>query len=110
MTHKVLVLPGDGIGPEIVTESAKILQYLQQEYGLDIALDYGLLGGCAVDALGAPYPDETRQKARAADAILLGAVGGPKWEMLERPLRPERGLLAIRADLELFANLRPAIL
>ena len=110
MIHKVLVLPGDGIGPEIVTESAKILQYLQQEYGLDIALDYGLLGGCAVDALGAPYPDETRQKARAADAILLGAVGGPKWEMLERPLRPERGLLAIRADLELFANLRPAIL
>ena len=110
MTHKVLVLPGDGIGPEIVTEGAKILQCLQQEYGLDIALDYGLLGGCAVDALGAPYPDETRQKARAADAILLGAVGGPQWDKLERPLRPERGLLAIRADLELFANLRPAIL
>ncbi|HAS86297.1 MAG TPA: 3-isopropylmalate dehydrogenase [Candidatus Competibacter sp.] len=108
--HKVLVLPGDGIGPEIVTEGAKILQCLQQEYGLDIALDYGLLGGCAVDALGAPYPDETRQKARAADAILLGAVGGPQWDKLERPLRPERGLLAIRADLELFANLRPAIL
>ena len=110
MIHKVLVLPGDGIGPEIVTEGAKILQCLQQEYGLDIALDYGLLGGCAVDALGAPYPDETRQKARAADAILLGAVGGPQWDKLERPLRPERGLLAIRADLELFANLRPAIL
>ena len=110
MTHKVLVLPGDGIGPEIVTEAAKILECLRQEFGLDIALETGLLGGCAVDALGAPYPEETRRQARAADAILLGAVGGPKWEKLDRPLRPERGLLAIRSDLELFANLRPAIL
>ncbi|MDS4071382.1 MAG: 3-isopropylmalate dehydrogenase [Candidatus Competibacter sp.] len=110
MTHKVLVLPGDGIGPEIVTEAAKILECLGQEFGLDIALEYGLLGGCAVDALGAPYPEETRRQARAADAILLGAVGGPKWEKLDRPLRPERGLLAIRSDLELFANLRPAVL
>ncbi|HAO33679.1 MAG TPA: 3-isopropylmalate dehydrogenase [Candidatus Competibacter sp.] len=110
MTYKVLVLPGDGIGPEIVTEAAKILQCLQQEYGLDIALEYGLLGGCAVDALGEPYPAETRRQAHEADAILLGAVGGPQWDTLERPLRPERGLLAIRSDLELFANLRPAIL
>ena len=110
MTHKVLVLPGDGIGPEIVTEAAKILECLRQEFGLDIALETGLLGGCAVDALGAPYPEETRRQARAADAILLGAVGGPKWEKLDRPLRPERGLLAIRSDLELFANLRPAVL
>lgn len=110
MTHKVLVLPGDGIGPEIVTEGAKILQCLQQEYGLDIVLEYGLLGGCAVDALGKPYPAETRRQAHEADAILLGAVGGPQWDTLERSLRPERGLLAIRADLELFANLRPAIL
>ena len=110
MTHKVLVLPGDGIGPEIVTEAAKILECLRQEFGLDIVLETGLLGGCAVDALGAPYPDETRRQARAADAILLGAVGGPKWEKLDRPLRPERGLLAIRSDLELFANLRPAVL
>ena len=110
MTHKVLVLPGDGIGPEIVAEAAKILECLHQEYGLDIVLEYGLLGGCAVDALGAPYPEETRRQAHAADAILLGAVGGPQWEKLDRPLRPERGLLAIRSDLELFANLRPAIL
>ena len=110
MTHKVLVLPGDGIGPEIVTEAAKILECLRQEFGLAIALESGLLGGCAVDALGAPYPEETRRQARAADAILLGAVGGPKWEKLDRPLRPERGLLAIRSDLELFANLRPAVL
>ncbi len=109
MTHKVLVLPGDGIGPEIVAEAAKILECLHQEYGLDIVLEHGLLGGCAVDALGSPYPEETRRQAHAADAILLGAVGGPQWEKLDRPLRPERGLLAIRSDLELFANLRPAI-
>jgi 3-isopropylmalate dehydrogenase len=110
MTHKILVLPGDGIGPEIVTEAAKILECLHQEYGLDITLESGLLGGCAVDALGSPYPETTRRQARGADAILLGAVGGPKWEKLDRPLCPERGLLAIRSDLELFANLRPAIL
>jgi len=110
MTHKVLVLPGDGIGPEIVAEAAKTLECLHQEYGLDIVLEHGLLGGCAVDALGSPYPEETHRQAHAADAILLGAVGGPQWEKLDRPLRPERGLLAIRSDLELFANLRPAIL
>jgi len=110
MTHKILILPGDGIGPEIITEAAKVLECLRQECGLDATLEYGLLGGCAVDELGEPYPEATRRQAREADAILLGAVGGPKWETLERPLRPERGLLAIRADLELFANLRPALL
>lgn len=110
MTAKILLLPGDGIGPEIVAEAAKVLECLRQDYGLEVTLEYGLLGGCAVDALGVPYPDETRRQARAADAILLGAVGGPPWDSLDRPLRPERGLLAIRADLELFANLRPAIL
>ena len=110
MTAKILLLPGDGIGPEIVAEAAKVLECLRQDYGLDATLEYGLLGGCAVDALGAPYPVETCHQARAADAILLGAVGGPQWEALDRSLRPERGLLAIRADLELFANLRPAIL
>jgi 3-isopropylmalate dehydrogenase len=110
MTHNILILPGDGIGPEIVAEAAKVLECLRQEYGLEATLDYGLLGGCAVDALGSPYPEETRRQAHAADAILLGAVGGPKWEQIDRPLRPERGLLAIRADLELFANLRPALL
>ncbi len=110
MTHNILILPGDGIGPEIVAEAAKVLECLRQECGLDATLDYGLLGGCAVDALGSPYPEETRRQAHAADAILLGAVGGPQWEALDRPLRPERGLLAIRADLHLFANLRPALL
>ena len=110
MTAKILILPGDGIGPEIVAETAKVLECLRQEQGLDVTLEYGLLGGSAVDAHGSPYPEETRRQARAADAILLGAVGGPKWDKLDRPLRPERGLLAIRADLELFANLRPALL
>lgn len=110
MTYQVLVLPGDGIGPEIITEAAKILECLRQEFGLDIALEQGLLGGCAVDALGSPYPEETQRLARAADAVLLGAVGGAKWDKLERRLRPESGLLGIRADLGLFANLRPAVL
>ncbi len=110
MTHKILILPGDGIGPEIIAEAVKVLECLRQEHGLDATLDDGLLGGCAVDALGSPYPDATRRQAHEADAILLGAVGGPKWETMDRPLRPERGLLAIRADLQLFANLRPAIL
>ena len=110
MSHQILILPGDGIGPEIVAEATKVLECLHQEYGLAIALDYGLLGGCAVDALGSPYPDETRQKAHAADAVLLGAVGGPQWDHVERRFRPESGLLGIRADLGLFANLRPALL
>ena len=110
MTHKILILPGDGIGPEIIAEAAKVLECLRQECGLDAALEYGLLGGCAVDELGEPYPEVTRRQAREADAILLGAVGGPQWEAIDRPLRPERGLLAIRADLQLFANLRPALL
>jgi 3-isopropylmalate dehydrogenase len=110
MTHSILILPGDGIGPEIIAEAVKVLECLRQEHGLDATLDYGLLGGCAVDELGSPCPDATRRQAHEADAILLGAVGGPKWESLDRPLRPERGLLAIRADLQLFANLRPAIL
>jgi 3-isopropylmalate dehydrogenase len=108
MSKKILVLPGDGIGPEIVEQGVAVLKALQKHHGLDIELDHGLLGGCAVDATGEPYPAETQAKARAADAILLGAVGGPKYDTLPRAQRPERGLLAIRKDLNLFANLRPA--
>ncbi len=110
MPHQILILPGDGIGPEIIAEAVKVLECLRQEHGLDATLDYGLLGGRAVDELGSPYPEATRRQAHAADAILLGAVGGPKWESMDRPRRPECGLLAIRTDLQLFANLRPAIL
>ncbi len=109
MTQRILVLPGDGIGPEIVAEAVKILHALQRDHGLDVTLEEGLLGGCAVDATGEPYPAQTQAQARAADAILLGAVGGPRYDSLPRPQRPERGLLAIRKDLNLFANLRPAV-
>ena len=110
MPAKILILPGDGIGPEIIAEAAKVLECLRQEHGLDVTLDCGLIGGGAVDALGEPYPEATRRLAHEADAILLGAVGGPQWERLDRPLRPEQGLLRIRGDLGIFANLRPAML
>ncbi len=110
MSKKILVLPGDGIGPEIVGEAVKVLECLRQHHGLNVELEQGLIGGAGYDAAGKPLPDETLRLARASDAVLLGAVGGPKYDTLDRPLRPERGLLAIRAELELFGNLRPAIL
>ena len=109
MTKKILVLPGDGIGPEIVAEALKVLNRLMAA-GLDVELEQGLVGGAAHDAEGHPLPPKTLEQARAADAILLGAVGGPQYESLDRPLRPEQGLLGLRAGLNLFANLRPAIL
>jgi 3-isopropylmalate dehydrogenase len=102
-------LPGDGIGPEIVAEAVKILEAFREE-GLDITLEYGLIGGAAYDETGTPLPDETLQMSKQADAILLGAVGGYKWESLDISVRPEKGLLGIRSELNLFANLRPAIL
>lgn len=106
---KICVLPGDGIGPEIAAEAVRVLETLRGD-GLNVELEYGLIGGCATDADGTPYPAATQKLAREADAVLLGAVGGPKWDNLARELRPERGLLGIRKDLGLFANLRPAIL
>ncbi|MDT8385893.1 MAG: 3-isopropylmalate dehydrogenase [Thiogranum sp.] len=109
MTKKILILPGDGIGPEIVAEAVKVLNRLITD-GLDLELEYGLVGGAAYDASGQPLPVETLAQAHAADAILLGAVGGPQYESLDRPLRPEQGLLGLRAELGLFSNLRPAIL
>ena len=108
--QRILVLPGDGIGPEIVNEALKVLDRVAELEGMDIEVDEGLIGGAAYDAVGHPYPEATQVMAREADAILLGAVGGPQYEALERELRPERGLLGIRSDLGLFANLRPAIL
>ncbi len=110
MTRSLLILPGDGIGPEIVAEAVKLLDALRDRFGLDATLEHGLIGGAAVDAVGVPLPDETLAQARRSDAILLGAVGGPRYDTLERHLRPERGLLAIRSELALFGNLRPAIL
>lgn len=106
---KIAVLPGDGIGPEIVAQAVRVLQVLAQD-GLPIEMEQGVLGGAAFDRYGHPYPDATQKLVRAADAVLLGAVGGPQYDKLERSLRPERGLLAIRKDLGLFANLRPAVL
>jgi len=110
VSKKILVLPGDYIGPEIMAEAVKVLQAIDGRFGLDLELEYGLLGGAAIDEHGVPLPEETLARARAVDAILLGAVGGPKWDGVERHLRPERGLLGIRSELQLFGNLRPAIL
>jgi len=110
MTHNVLVMPGDGIGPEIINEAVKVLQACNDKFGLGLSVDSALLGGAAIDATGGPLPEETLSKAKACDAILLGAVGGPKWDGLEMAIRPEKGLLGIRSELGLFGNLRPAIL
>ncbi len=110
MTKKILILPGDGIGKEIVAEAMKVLECLRSDFGLEAELEQGLVGGSAYDATGHPLPDATLAQARESDAILLGAVGGPKWEPLDISVRPEKGLLGLRAGLELFANLRPALL
>ena len=103
---KICVLPGDGIGIEIMAQAVRVLKALD----LGFELEEAQLGGGAVDATGSPFPEATQKLALAADAVLLGAVGGPKWDGLPRELRPERGLLGIRKLLGLFANLRPAIL
>ncbi|MCF6282298.1 MAG: 3-isopropylmalate dehydrogenase [Candidatus Polarisedimenticolaceae bacterium] len=110
MSKKILVLPGDGIGAEIVDEATKVLDCLCGEFGLDVEMDEALVGGAAIDATGVPLPETTLEMAKEADAILLGAVGGHKWESLDISVRPEKGLLGLRAGLGLFANLRPAIL
>ncbi|MFK7816980.1 MAG: 3-isopropylmalate dehydrogenase [Gammaproteobacteria bacterium] len=108
--NKVLLLPGDGIGPEVIAQAKKILQHLKSEHGLKIEIEEALIGGSAYDDSKDPLPDATLDLAKHSDAILLGAVGGPKYDLVERELRPEKGLLRIRAELDLFANLRPAIL
>ncbi len=110
MSKKILLLPGDGIGQEIVAEAEKVLQYLQKEFALNVEIESALVGGCAYDEYGSPLPEQTLTLAKQADALLLGAVGGYKWENLDISVRPEKGLLGLRAELDLFANLRPAIL
>src|SRR5690606_39881763 len=104
----ILTLAGDGIGPEIMTQAVDLLNAVENKSELGSTIESGLMGGVAVDARGEPLPEETLQRARAADAVLLGAVGGPKWDAIERSKRPERGLLKIRSELGLFANLRVA--
>ncbi|MCI5050337.1 MAG: 3-isopropylmalate dehydrogenase [Rickettsiales bacterium] len=105
----ILLLPGDGIGPEVVGETAKIIKWFSNNSDTQFETSEALLGGIAYDEAGSPFPDKTLQAAKKADAILLGAVGGPKWESLDYSVRPERGLLGIRKELGLFANLRPAM-
>ena len=110
MSKQILILAGDGIGPEIVKAAEQVLTRVNEKFNLDLTWEQGLLGGAAIDAHGSPYPEVTSEQAKKADAILLGAVGGPKWDTIERSIRPERGLLKLRSELNLFANLRPAIL
>ena len=107
---KILILPGDGIGKEIVAQAIKVIDSLNANHSLGMNLVHGLIGGSAYDETGSPLPEETLVVAKECDSIILGAVGGQQWDSLERELRPERGLLGIRAELDLFSNLRPAIL
>ena len=106
-SYKITLLPGDGIGPEITTATVKVLPAGETK-GITFNYDEQLLGGCAIDAAGTPWPDATLKSCRAADSILMAAIGGPKWDGNPRGLRPETGLLAMRQELGLFANLRPA--
>jgi len=110
MSKQILILPGDGIGPEIMAEAVKVLELANDKYQLGFELSHDVIGGAAIDKHGVPLADETLARARVADAVLLGAVGGPKWDKLDRAIRPEKGLLKIRSELKLFGNLRPAIL
>ncbi len=108
--NKVLLLPGDGIGPEVVAQASKVLTFLVQNCGLNLEMEKALVGGAAYDQNKTPLPEETLHLAKSSNAVLLGAVGGPKYDKIDRELRPEKGLLQLRAELDLFANLRPAIL
>ncbi len=107
--RKLLILPGDGIGPEVMSVVWRVIKCFEQEADISFDIEEGLVGGAAIDATGTPLPDETLAAAKACDAVLFGAVGGPKWEGLDFAVRPERGLLGLRKELELFANLRPAL-
>ena len=109
MTKTLLLLPGDGIGPEAMAEVEKIIAVLNEEEGAGFEIERGLVGGSAYDAHGAAISEDDMAKAMAADAVLFGAVGGPKWDDVPYDVRPEAGLLRLRKDMELFANLRPAI-
>jgi 3-isopropylmalate dehydrogenase len=104
---KIVVLPGDGVGPEVTSQAVRVLEAVSERFGLGLQFEQALIGGAAYDAAGSPLPDATIAACKAADAILLGAVGGPQWADIPVPMRPEQGLLAIRKALGLFANLRP---
>ncbi|HJP17110.1 MAG TPA: 3-isopropylmalate dehydrogenase [Nitrospinota bacterium] len=106
--HQIVILPGDGIGPEVVDEGLKILSAVAKKFGFSFDLKEGTIGGAAIDKFGEPLPQSSLELAIKADAVVLGAVGGPKWEGLDYEIRPERALLGLRDKLELYANLRPA--
>lgn len=110
MTKKICILPGDGIGPEIIAEAVKVLDCLHTDFGFDVVLEHAAVGGVAYDQAAKPLPEATLALAQSADAVLLGAVGGPKWDDLEPAHRPEKALLGLRSELKLFSNLRPAVL
>jgi 3-isopropylmalate dehydrogenase len=110
MNMKICLMPGDGIGPEIVTQAVKVLEKVAQKFGHTVQTETALIGGAAIDAVGNPLPEATIAACKAADAVLLGAVGGPKWDEIDPAIRPEKGLLGIRKALGLFSNLRPAVL
>ncbi len=110
MNKKICVMPGDGIGPEIVEQALLVLKAIEKKFSHTFTIEEALIGGIAIDTKGVPLPDETIKACKAADAVILGAVGGEKWDTIDPAIRPERGLLAIRKELGLFANLRPALL
>ena len=107
MDFSIAVLPGDGVGPEVITEAVKVMEAVGTKYGHTFDLDFGRVGGNAIDDFGTPLPDETVEMCQDTDAILFGAVGGPKWDDPQAKTRPEDGILAIRKSLGLFANIRP---
>lgn len=107
MEARIVTLPGDGIGTEVVAEGVKVLQAIADEYGHSFTFEEGLIGGCAIDATGAALPEGTLEACQQADAVLLGAVGGPRWSDPASAIRPEQGLLGLRQELGLYANLRP---
>lgn len=110
MRYRITVLPGDGIGPEVTEQAVEVLKTVGSKYGYEFDFNEELIGGCAIDACGDPLPENTLQACKKSDAVLLGAVGGAKWDLLPGDKRPEAGLLRIRAGLGLYANLRPAVI
>lgn len=110
MEIKLCLLPGDGIGPEIIKQTLKTIKQLEIKFGHHFIIDEQLIGGAAIDAHNTPLPQQTIDSCKKSDAVLMGAVGGPKWDTIDKAIRPERGLLAIRKELGVFANLRPAFL
>ncbi|MEE2731894.1 MAG: 3-isopropylmalate dehydrogenase [Pseudomonadota bacterium] len=110
MSKNILIMAGDGIGPEIMEQAEAVLRFVSDDENLGLTFDHALVGGSSIDAHGVPLTDEALAQAKASDAILFGAIGGQKWESLDIAIRPEKGLLRLRSEMELFGNLRPAIL